>query len=286
MNPNLVILAGGIGSRMKKQLTATAGVNEELLRDAETKPKGLIGLGEGGRPFLDYLLKNIEEAGYRDVVIVTGERDTFTREFYGRGDFGNVFGKLSISYAAQPIPTGRTRPLGTADALQRALDARTDWAGQKFTVCNSDNLYSVNALRLLLESLESNAMIDYDRKALAFEASRIAQFAVIQKDDDGYLTNIVEKPSPGELAAATDEHGRIGVSMNIFRFSYDQILPELGRVPLHPVRMEKELPSAVSGLAQSRARSVLTIPLSEYVPDLTQQSDILAVQEFLKKMKT
>ncbi|MEK9137843.1 MAG: hypothetical protein AAB393_12030 [Bacteroidota bacterium] len=97
------------------------------------------------------------------------------------------------------------------------------------------------------------------------------------------MEDIVEKPSPEEIGNVAEATGRIGVSMNIFRFSYDRILPYLESVPLHPVRQEKELPVAVKMMAAEHPRSVFTIPLSEHVIDLTSQSDIPAVKAYLAK---
>jgi len=69
---------------------------------------------------------------------------------------------VRISYAVQAVPGGRTKPLGTADALLCALRVRTDWSGKKFTVCNGDNLYSQGVLKQLRETGHPGALIDYD----------------------------------------------------------------------------------------------------------------------------
>jgi len=282
MEPNIVILAGGISSRMKKSVPASALLDSTLRGDAEQKSKSMIGVGENFRPFLDYLFFNIAAAGYRDVVIVVGEQDASIREYYDLGGAAQ-FEDLNIRYAVQPIPAGRQKPPGTADALWHALQAAPEWQNQSFTVCNSDNLYSPTALRLLREDTHLNAMIAYDRAALQFDQERISRFAVIQKDAAGFLQNIIEKPSPLEMAQAAAANGRIGISMNIFRLSYDRILPCLEAVPLHPLRQEKELPAAVKMLVDRLSQAVFTISLSEHVPDLTLQSDILPVQEYLRK---
>ena len=282
VHPNIVILAGGISSRMKNPTSASSALNRSLSKDAEHKSKAMIGVGENSRPFLDYLLYNIERAGYRHVVIVVGERDDSIRLYYEREARKN-FSSLDISYAVQKIPSGFLKPLGTADAVLVALNSMPSWKGEKFTVCNSDNLYSVQALQLLLEDSHDNAMIDYDRTALKFDSERITKFAVIKKDADGYLKDIVEKPSAEEMKQAADSNGRVGVSMNIFRFTHDNIYPFLESVPLHPVRQEKELPNAVKLMVHQHPRSMYAIPLSEHVPDLTTQSDILEVKEYLEK---
>jgi NDP-sugar pyrophosphorylase family protein len=278
----LVVLAAGVSSRMKRSLADASLTDQAVAEDAAHKPKSMLGIGRGNRPFLDYLLWNARAAGYRDVVLVVGEDDAAMRSLYGTKDRGNDFHGLVISYARQPIPAGRTKPLGTADALERALALRTDWAGSAFTVCNSDNLYSPDALALLAGCTHSGALIDYDRDALGFDEARIRQFAVIARDSGGFLTRIIEKPTDQEIAAATGPAGRVGVSMNIFRFSYDLVLPVLRTVPLHPVRQEKELPSAVASMVRQDARAMMTIPLAEPVPDLTSLHDVARVREFLE----
>lgn len=129
MHPNIVILAGGISSRMKKTAPAAVSLDPAWRRDAEEKSKAMIGVGEGYRPFLDYLLHNVSAAGYRDVVLVIGENDESIRAYYDNGG-ARQFESLHLAYAIQPIPPGRDKPLGTADALWHGLRARRDWRGQ------------------------------------------------------------------------------------------------------------------------------------------------------------
>jgi NDP-sugar pyrophosphorylase family protein len=278
----LVILAGGISSRMKKHLDKI-NLDEKLISDADEKSKSMIGVGKGYRPFLDYLLYNAREAGYDDIVIVIGQDDNSIKQYYGKETKSNQFKDLSISYAVQLIPDGRNKPLGTADALLYGLRSKHEWKGSKFSVCNSDNLYSIKALTIMLNSNYDNALIDYDRSAFEFDLSRIEKFAVTIKDDRGFLTDIIEKPGPEEIEKAKDKNGFIGVSMNLFSLSYDQIFPILEKVPLHPVRQEKELPEAVKKLVNKNKSGVYTFRLSEHVPDLTDKNDIPQVKKYLEK---
>lgn len=282
-DPNLMILAGGISSRMKKSLASRAAIDPKLRSEAQSKSKAMITFGNDNRPFLDFLLYNAREVGYRDVLIVLSERDPSMREYYGSRDRNNSFHGLQISYAVQRIPSGRTKPLGTADAVLQGLNVRTDWRGKKFTVCNSDNLYSTRALQILLESEYPGAMIDYDRDALGFEPARLAHFSVVQKDAEGFLTGIVEKPTPEEVERAKSAAGSIGVSMNIFRLECDTVLPFLNAVPLHPVRNEKELPTAITAMVGRIPKSVYAYPLAEHVPDLTSINDVGRVKEYLSR---
>ncbi len=282
MDKNIIILAGGASSRMKRSGSARA-VDKRLADEIKSKPKSMLAVGGSGRPFLDYLLFNIDKAGYSQAVIVVGENDDSIRPYYESAAGRENIHNLTIAFALQKIPDGRDKPLGTADALMQALYVLPQWKGQRCTVCNGDNLYSVTALKSLLADEHEGAMIDYDRAALQFSEERIAQFAVTMKDESGFLSDIIEKPSLHELGLAKNAHGRIGVSMNIWRFTYERILPFLESLPIHPVRQEKELPVAVKAMIAAHPRSVFAIPLAEHVIDLTTQADIPIVQEYLRK---
>jgi glucose-1-phosphate adenylyltransferase len=282
-NRRVVILAGGISSRMKLPATGVAPhLDPELLQQAEERSKGMIGVGTDGRPFIDYLLYNIRQAGVTDVLIVIGEHDEMLRTYYGSRDRSNEFHGLRISYALQKIPPGRRKPLGTADALLQALLVRPDWEPGDFIVCNSDNLYSVKAYMLLLDCGIPNALIDYDRIGLEFDERRIAQFGITRKDKDGYVIEIVEKPPIDQLEELRGRDGSLRVSMNIFRLNYRMILPFLISCPEHPVRQEKELVGAVTNMVRAHPQSLKALPLKEHVPDLTYKEDIGRVQEYLK----
>jgi glucose-1-phosphate adenylyltransferase len=279
----LVMLAGGISSRMKLPAAENLNIEEKLIQDADEKSKSMIGVGKDYRPFLDYLLFNARESGYRDIVLVIGENDYSIKKYYGGKERNNEFKGLKISYALQKIPAGRTKPLGTADALLCGLKSRPEWKGSRITVCNSDNLYSGKALTIMLNSNFYGALIDYDRSALEFDLERIEKFAVTIKDRNGFLIDILEKPDSKQLADIENRYGYVGVSMNIFALEYDLILPILETIPLHPERQEKELPEAVKLLAQKYESSVITYPLAEHVPDLTRKSDIIEVRKYLER---
>ena len=277
-----VILAGGISSRMKSP-AGEARLDAELIKQAEERTKGMISVGEGGRPFLDYLLYNMKKASIDDVVIVVGEKDEVLRQYYGLKDKDNNFHGLRITYAIQRIPDGRKKPMGTSDALMQALLVRPDWKGGDFIVCNSDNLYSVRVFMMLLDCDAPNALIDYDRSGLEFTETRIAQFGITKKDSDGYLLEIVEKPPLEELERLRSADGSLRVSMNIFRLNYEMIFDPLRDCPESPVRREKELVTAVTAMVKLHPRSLKALPLKEHVPDLTYKDDIAVTSEYLRK---
>lgn len=274
----LVILAGGLSSRMAATAARLGSPDPETAARIERGGKTMVGIDPEGRPLVTYLVWNAAAAGYTEVVLLLGVRNGELRTYIEERTAMGEFPGIRWHFAIQPVPEGRTKPLGTADALLHALRAVPDWAGHAFAVCNGDNLYSTTAFRLLRECGAANALIDYDRDALQFDESRIRSFAVLDKDAGGYLRGIIEKPDDAELARVRDRNGRCGVSMNLFRFSYDMILPVLERIPLHPVRGEKELPAAVIELLRADPQAVRTIPLSEHVPDMTAVQDIAVLR--------
>jgi len=73
--------------------------------------------------------------------------------------------------------------------------------------------------------------------------------------------------------------------MNCWKFYYDQILPYLETCPEHPVRKEKEIPTAVLNMIKEHPDSVFAILLKEHVPDLTSKDDLSSVSEYLKHHK-
>jgi NDP-sugar pyrophosphorylase family protein len=282
MHNNLIILAGGASSRMKKEAVSDSLSAEEIAQ-ANERSKGLIGVGQSGRPLLDYLLLNAKKAGYKNIYIIIGEQGELFKEFYGSQNTNNNFHGLSISFAVQYIPEGRVKPFGTADALFQAVEQFPELNSQYYSVCNSDNLYSTEALLALRETASPNAFISYDRDALEFPSERISRFAIAKLDQNNQLLDILEKPSAEVLSDYKDVDGKIRVSMNAFKFHGSALYPHLKNCPVHPEREEKELPTALLNTVKENPNTTLGIPFSEHVPDLTAKEDIADVKEYLKK---
>ncbi len=282
MPENLVILAGGASSRMKKSNTVHELSSKEVAQ-ANERSKSLIGVGPQGRPLLDYLLYNAKTAGYQTIYILISEEGELFKQFYGEQRTSNALDGLDIKFAVQYLQAGRQKPLGTADALFQTVQQFPQLKTESYTVCNSDNLYSLKALLLLRRFNSSHAFISYDRDALQFPARRISQFAIVLLDETNFLLNIIEKPTAECIESCRDSQGKLRVSMNAFKFQGSMIFPYLEQCPLNPVRNEKELPTALLNMAKDHPRSVSGIPLSEHVPDLTAKEDIVAVKEYLKQ---
>lgn len=276
----LLIMAGGMSSRMKKA-EGNETLDSTLIEQANTLPKGMIGVGKDGRPFMDYLIYNAHRAGYTEVLILKNPKDHVTKPYYDQLVAENKAWGITFKYATQQIAPDREKPAGTADAIQQALEQTPEWKGERFTVCNSDNLYSVKVLTLLRENPVQNAVVSYESIALGVAPERVKAFAVIKADEDGYLVEIIEKPNDEQIESARDKNGKIGVNMNVFHFNYDDILEYVSKEPFNPVRNERELPSAVMKMARENQKKVITVPVEENVPDLTSKGDITIVQRYL-----
>ncbi|MBF7090254.1 NTP transferase domain-containing protein [Flavobacterium sp. ALJ2] len=282
MHDNLIILAGGASSRMKKEVVLNNLTQEEITQ-ANERSKGLIGVGPNGRPLLDYLLLNAKKAGYKNIIIIIGEQGELFKEFYGNQDKNNNFHGLNISFAVQYIPENRVKPFGTADALFQAVEQYSAMNSQSYSVCNSDNLYSTAALLALRETNSPNAFIGYDRDALDFPSERISRFAIAKLDKNNHLLDILEKPTADDLENYKDSEGKLRVSMNAFKFDGAMLYPYLKNCPVHPERDEKELPTVLLNTIKDNLNTALGIPFSEHVPDLTAKEDIAEVKEYLKR---
>jgi glucose-1-phosphate adenylyltransferase len=282
MNTNLLILAAGTSSRMKESQNVEDLSSSDIIA-ANTLSKALISFGKQRRPILDFLLKNTEKAGYKNVYLIIGkESDTF-KTFYGNKSKNNPFNGLLISYATQHIPKGREKPFGTADAVTQTLEQYPHLQNEVFTICNSDNLYSVKALNALATTKSPNAFIAYDREGLKFSTERISNFALVLLNEDNNLIDIIEKPAVNNIEKYKDADGKFRVSMNIFKFDGTSMFLYLNNCPVHPKRNEKELPTAVLNFCGDHPGQFKGIPFFEHVPDLTSKKDIKVFKDYLKK---
>jgi dTDP-glucose pyrophosphorylase len=260
-----VVLARGLGTRMRRE-DPEARLDPDQEKAADTGVKAMISFGSG-RPFLDYVLSGLADAGLEEACLVIGPEHEEIRRYYVETAAPR---RLRVAFAVQ------REPRGTADAL---LAAEEFAAREGFLVINSDNLYPVSALAGLA-ALPGPGVALFERKALLSKgnipAERIAAFAVCVVGADGYLESIIEKPDAETLA-------RLGegapVSMNCWRFS-GAIFDACRRVPVSP-RGELELPMAVREAIGS-GEKFRVVRSGEAVLDLSQRSDIAAVTERLR----
>ncbi|HEX6693239.1 MAG TPA: nucleotidyltransferase family protein [Longimicrobiales bacterium] len=253
-----VILARGLGTRMRR---AFAGDRDQF---AEAGLKGMIDVG---RPFLDYVISALADAGILDVCLVIGPEHAAVHEYYG----AMTTRRVRINFATQ------AEPLGTADAL---LAAESFAAGNHVLVLNSDNYYKVHTLRALRELNGPGAAV-FERDALIrgsnISADRIASYAVVEFSADGVLERIVEKPGTDAIAALPDP---AYVSMNSWSMP-PEIFDACRAITPSP-RGELEIQSAVQYAIDTLGVRFHVLTFHDGVLDLTQRSDIPAVTAALE----
>jgi NDP-sugar pyrophosphorylase family protein len=271
---SIVIMAGGASSRMKKSIGGSV-LSEETKQIILSRHKSLIPLGKSQKPLLFHLIQNAVHAGYKTVYLITSPENEAFQQEVGRLQKNNTYAGATVHYALQYTPENREKPLGTADAVLQAMEQYPELQNTTFTVCNGDNLYSRNALTLLRTSRTApHAMISYARSGLQFSNDRIASFAIMDIDTKGFVKQIIEKPDPALLHKFHDETDEIRISMNVFSFNGELLYPFVKECPLHPERGEKELPEAVRRMILSHPEGMMSIPLTEHIPDLTSAEDL------------
>ena len=155
MTETIVILAGGMSSRMKT--SEDTELENEKVEQANKSSKSLITFGNN-KPFIFYLLKNISLAGFKNVILlVSKDYESFKNTIE---KFNHEF-DFNIQFAIQEIPIDRLKPLGTSDAVYQTMKQIPELKQSSFCVCNSDNLYSVNAFNLIKNNEYSNAFWKY-----------------------------------------------------------------------------------------------------------------------------
>ena len=280
MTRSLLIMAAGASSRMK--LSVAKNIGSVTTEQVNNRTKGLIGIGEDGKPLLYYLLRNAQEAGYKTIYLIIAADATFFRSTIRL--LPNL-DQLHFMFVTQHIPKGRTKPLGTADAVFQALEQFPVLQKDRFSVCNSDNLCSVNAFRRLRSIKQRSGLIAYDSNSLNFTTEKIAGFALLIFNADFYLENIIEKPATTDFNNAADNPESLYISMNAFTFDGNVFLSFLRNCPINLNRDEKELPTALLNMIQIYPTSVKGIPMQEHVPDLTTKKDLLLLENYLSIQK-
>ncbi|HUG39151.1 MAG TPA: sugar phosphate nucleotidyltransferase, partial [Longimicrobiales bacterium] len=224
-----VVLAAGRGTRMRA--AADVALTSAQAAAADAGHKFLVPIH--GRPFVAYVLDEVEAAGFDEVCMVVAP-DSPLRQPAGGGG-GRVATTRRVQLAVQP------EPRGNADAV---LAAEPVVAGGDLVVINADNLYPANVLRRMRE-LDGPGMAAFDRETLVREsnipAERVARFALV-REEGGLLAEIVEKPSPSPETAAAMAGAR--VSMTCWRF--DPAIFDACRDVAPSPRGELELTDAVA----------------------------------------
>ena len=264
-----VILAAGVGSRMRR-LNAPATLTSPQKAMADSGNKALIPFE---RPFLDYTLGALADAGFRRVCVVVSPFQTALSAHCE----GLETARLTIEIVKQQ------EPRGTADAVRAAEFAVA--TESEFAVLNGDNYYSLEVLKAL-RGLEGPGLVAFDRTALLqrgetnLDRDRLARFAIVQLDPDGRLSGLLENRDEETYEALPEP---VLVSINCSRFS-PTIFRSCERIP-ESERGELELTSAVQHSIDHLKETFTVVTSSSPVLDLSERGDIVAVEKYLRGLE-
>jgi len=156
---NAVILAGGLGTRLNSIVHDRSKVMAEI----------------SGRPFLTYLLEQLEALGVRKAVICTGHKAEKLEH-----ELGEEFGKIKLTYSRE------TTPLGTAGALSLSNSKiDSEWA----LVLNGDSYFTGDWTEVFKLLNQSNAV---GALALA-ELENCADYGLVKTDSSNRISEFIEK---------------------------------------------------------------------------------------------
>ena len=166
--PQLVILAGGLATRLKPL--------------SEKFPKSMIEIN--GEPFIFHQLKQVRNKGIRRVLICIGYKGNQIKEAVGSGkDFG-----LEVSYSEEK----EENLLGTGGALLNAMDKLENY----FFIMYGDSWLNINFKELFLKFknskksgvisiLENNNK--WDKSNISFVDGEIVDYSKDDSKDHTYI---------------------------------------------------------------------------------------------------
>ena len=239
-------------SKITKVVIPAAGKGTRMLDLAKDRPKHLIHVLD--QPFLYYLLNNLQQAGYTEMILVIGHHPQRMHHFAEK--YKNEF-NVKLVDQFEIIGTDR---YGTACPIEAAQSAV---AGEQFISVYGDNLYSVEDLQKM------HAEDEYCYVA-GLEVEDPHNYGVLVPDGDDFLEKIVEKPK--------DFVGNL-INTGLYKFT-PEIFEVVKKVKLSP-RNEYELTDAISMLSEQKKVKIKMI--EDYWLDFGRPEDIEKVAQFLKK---
>ncbi len=258
-----VILARGLGTRMRRG-DAAAILDDAQARVADAGMKAMIPIG---RPFLDHVMSGLADAGITDVCLVIGPEHDAIRHYYT----SLPLSRIRVHFAVQQTPNGTAGAVAAAESFAN---------GDAVLVMNGDNYYPTSACGALC-ALGGSGVVGFDLAGLVANGNipeeRVRMFALLQRDADGCLGGIVEKPDEATYAALV---GHSLVSMNLWSFS--PVIYDACRRTHPSVRGELELQDAVRIAVTELGERVRVILSHDGVLDLSTRGDIDSVARVLR----
>ncbi len=239
---------------ISKVVIPAAGKGTRMLDLAKDRPKHLIDILD--KPFLYYVLKNLQNAGFTEMILVIGNHVEKMREFAAGA--GSEFNLTLVDQFA----TMGTAKYGTAIPVLAAQEAV---GNEQFVCIYGDNLYSPQDLRVL-RGMED----DYNYLNLLYSETPEKYGVPILEGDK--VTGFVEKPK---------EFISNWINTGCYKFT-----PEIfaaARQVEKSVRGEYELTDAVIALAKQG--KVKARKMQGYWLDFGKPEDLATVAQFITEGK-
>jgi len=161
-----IVLAGGFGTRLK-----------EVVSDVP-KPMAPV----NGKPFLEYLLKDLSKKGIKHVILAVGYKKEIIKEY-----FKNKYEDIEITYSEELVP------LGTGGAIKKALKLVKE---EDVFIVNGDTFFDVDLKGMKEFHTENKSILtvavkemeNFDRYgSLVIKENRIIEFEEKKKKDKGKI---------------------------------------------------------------------------------------------------
>jgi len=159
LDPTAIILAGGMGVRLKSVVDDRSKVVADV----------------SGKPFLTFVLDQVAAAGISTAVLCTGH----LREHL-RATIGETYSGLHVLYSEEETP------LGTGGAVRQALDFVS---GNDVLVLNGDSYCDVDLRETFNYHIHGNIKATM---VVAYQEDR-SRFGGVTIDDAGIITHFLEK---------------------------------------------------------------------------------------------
>ena len=292
-NPELVIMAAGMGSRY-------GGLKQIDKVDSE------------GHIIIDFSIHDAIKAGFRDITFII--KKEIEKDFREVLDAHLADKDINVKYVFQEldklpegysVPECRKKPWGTAHALLCTLGT----VDAPFAVINADDYYGAHAFEKIYNFLKNTsddgkyhyAMVGYRIKNTVTEQGTVSR-GVCTYGEDGLLTSVVERTKIGisnggiyyeEGEEKIDLDPETLVSMNLWGFTpsylqeckkrFPRFLDE--NLPKNPEKCEFFLPGVVSELISEGLCDVKVLDNEDKWYGVTYKEDKADVVKAFSELK-